>query len=290
MIMLASDDTTMVALSSVFFFVGTVVIILMAWRPAAQWIRAQEELYDRVLRKQLLLDVPPRLATVLAFVLMATMGGLGYLIVRSFVGALLGAVLAVFVPSMVLRHLRLRRLNKLEDQLVGAIQSLASGVRAGLNLIQAMDLVAKDGPDPVRQEFGHLLREYEFGLSLEDAMANAAYRIGSSDYRLLFQALLTHRERGGDLGETLDRIADSIREIQRLENRVETLTAQGRATARALGVFPIIILGLMYVLGIGREAVVDLFREPAGLGLLAVIAGLNLIGFLWIRKIVSVDL
>jgi tight adherence protein B len=288
--MLASEDASMVVLSSLFFFGSTTAIVFMAWRPVAQWLTIQEAQYDRVLRKQLLLDVPPRLATVLGFVLMGTMGVLGYLIVKSLIGSLLGVLLAVFFPAFILRYLRLRRLDKLEDQLVGAIQSLASGVRAGLNLIQAMDLVAKDGPDPVRQEFGHLLREYEFGMSLEDAMDNAIYRIGSSDYRLLFTALLTHRERGGDLGETLDRIADSIREIQRLENRVETLTAQGRATARALGMFPIIILGAMYMLGIGRQAVVDLFHEPAGLGLLAIIAGLNLIGFLWIKKIVSVDL
>jgi tight adherence protein B len=215
---------------------------------------------------------------------------LGYLIVKSIVGAILGGVLALFIPAAILQLLRTRRIRRLEDQLVGTIQSLASGVRAGLNLIQAMELVSRDGPDPARQEFGHMLREYEFGVSLEDAMSNAANRIGSSDYRLLFSALLTHRERGGDLGETLDRIADSIREIQRLEDRVETLTAQGRATATALGVFPIIILLMMYFLGIGREAVKELFQEPAGLGLLAVIAGLNLIGFLWIRKIVSVDL
>jgi tight adherence protein B len=288
--MLGSDYTSTVLISSVFFFVATTAAVFLAWRPVAQWLGIQEAQYDLVLRKQLLLDIPPRLATVLSIVLIVLVGLLGYLIVKSIVGAILGGVLALFIPAAILQLLRTRRIRRLEDQLVGTIQSLASGVRAGLNLIQAMELVSRDGPDPARQEFGHMLREYEFGVSLEDAMSNAANRIGSSDYRLLFSALLTHRERGGDLGETLDRIADSIREIQRLEDRVETLTAQGRATATALGVFPIIILLMMYFLGIGREAVKELFQEPAGLGLLAVIAGLNLIGFLWIRKIVSVDL
>jgi tight adherence protein B len=134
-----------------------------------------------------------------------------------------------------------------------------------------------------------MLREYEYGIPLDEAMDNASVRIGSGDFRLLFAALHTHRERGGDLGETLDRIAESIREIQRLENQVETLTAEGRATARWLGAMPIVVLGILYFI-VSPEGVRSLFTDDFGKMLLLIMAILNVAGFLWIRKIMAIDI
>ena len=191
-------------------------------------------------------------------------------------------------PWMILKLLRQKRLRQLEEQLVLGIQSLASGVRAGLNLVQAMELIARDSPNPIRQEFAHLLREYEYGIPLDAAMSSSASRIGSGDYRLLFSALITHRQRGGDLGETLDRIAKSIREIQRLQKRIETLTAQGRATARWLGAMPLAIGGLIYL--IDDSAITNMFYDNRGIAVIIAVVILNIIGFLWIRKIMAIDI
>ena len=180
-------------------------------------------------------------------------------------------------------------MRELEDQLVDGIQTLSSGVRAGLNLIQAMQLLGDSGVRPISDEFAHLIREYEHGVPVERAMHNTVARIESSNYRLLFSALLTHRERGGDLGETLDRIADSIREIHRLEKRIETLTAPGRAAARWMGVMPAVILAIVYFF-IDDEGVRMLWTEDWGKVILAAIIFLNVIGFLWIRRIVAIDI
>ena len=212
-----------------------------------------------------------------------------YAMLGGMLAAIGGLFAGAFAPHALLRLLHRRRLRRLESQLVSGIQTLASGVRAGLNLVQAMELIARSGAVPLRQEFAHLLREYEFGTPLEEAMSNAAERIGSPDFRLLFAALRTHRQRGGDLGETLDRIAESIREIQRLENRVKTLTAQGRATARWLGAMPAAVVVIYYFL-VDSNAIRMLFVEDLGKLVLAAIVVLNIAGFLWIRKIVAVDI
>jgi tight adherence protein B len=227
--------------------------------------------------------------TVLSALAMAVLAVLGYLATFSMMGALLGIAIGAASPRLILWWLRKRRLEKLEDQLVTGIQTLASGVRAGLNLVQSMQLLARDGPPPLRQEIAHLLREYEYGIPLEEAMENAAVRIGSGDYRLLFAALQTHRERGGDLGETLDDIGNSIREIQRLENRVKTLTAEGRVTARWLGLMPVVVMAVIFFF-VSPEGVRALFLDPLGKFIILIIIALNLAGFLWIRKIVNVDI
>jgi len=280
--------STLLIISSV-LFVGTFAAALLGLRPLKQFILEREALYDKVLRGSLLLDVRPRSVTVLNAFLVAVLGAIGYLATESLLGMAMLGFLGIFAPKAVLKILRQRRLAKLEDQLVAGIQTLASGVRAGLNLVQSMELVARDGPIPLRQEFGHLLREYEFGLPLEEAMHHAAARIGSGDFRLLFAALHTHRERGGDLGETLDRIAEPIREIQRLENRVKTLTAQGRATARWLGAMPAIVLLIIYFL-VNAEDVKNLFIDDLGKLILLGIIVLNVLGFMWIRKIMAIDI
>ena len=275
-------------LFNVLIFAAVFGAVMIGARPLRQLVRRQEEYYESVLRDKLLIDVNPRSATVLTGIGIVVLGLIGYAVTRSDVGAIGGLAVGFVLPYAVLYYLRRKRLRRLEDQLVSGIQTISSSVRAGLNLVQAMEMVARDGPVPLRQEFTHLLREYEFGVPLDEAMANAAGRIGSSDFRLLFSALQTHRERGGDLGETLDRISASIREIQRLEKRVETLTAQGRTSARWLGAMPAAVLLILYF--INSESVLSLFRDDLGKAILMVIVGLNVVGFLWIRKIVAIDI
>ena len=275
-------------LGSSVILILTAAAVLVGFRPLGAIIRHREAEYDLIFRRALLLDISPRVITVGTGMVMLVLGFMGYVATESVVAVLVGLALGVFLPHAMVRYLRRRRLRKLEDQLVPGIQTLASGVRAGLNLAQSMALVARDGPSPLRQEFRHLMREYEYGISLDEAMRNAADRIGSSDFRLLFAALQTHRERGGDLGETLDRIAASIREIQRLEKQVQTLTAQGRATARWLGAMPVAIMIILYF--IDSEGVRNLFIQPMGKLIIVTIVVLNVLGFLWIRKTIAIDI
>ena len=288
--MLAYDAGTDVLLQALTGVVILAAVVLggMAWAgPLARHVRRNEEMYDRVLRRQLLMNVSPRTVTLLAAAGVVFLGAMGWGVSSSFLGGLLGAAAGAPLPALVIKLLRRRRLYKLEEQLVDSIQTLTSAVRAGLNLIQAMDLLARNDVKPVSEEFGHLVREYEHGVSLEQAMQSAAARIGSSNYRLLFSALQTHRERGGDLSETLDRIADSIREIHRLEKRIESLTAPGRTAARWMGAMPLVILLILWA--IDSYGVSLLFNDPKGRTVLLVVLLLNALGFLWIRKIVTID-
>jgi len=243
---------------------------------------------DRILNQQLLYNIHPRvvlLGTVTAILLL---GLLGLAFSGSFLGFFIGVAIGCFLPWVVLRHLEQKRKQRLDMQLVDGIMTLASGVRAGLNLVQAMELLVTNSAGPIKQEFAQLLREYQLGLDLNQCMRNAANRIGSSHYRLLFTAIEMHRLRGGDTGESLDRIAESIREIQRLEGKLDALTAQGRTQASMMAAAPAAILAIYYL--IDPKAVTMLFVEPMGRLMLLAAAVLIVIGFLWIRRIMSVDI
>ncbi|MCP4374584.1 MAG: hypothetical protein GY794_00170 [bacterium] len=275
--------------ASVAIMAATATAVRIGARPLGQLILRRERHYSQVIGGSLLMAIKPRTVTVITTILMFLIALIAYMITSSLIGAFVGLIMGLMLPTVFIKHLREKRLKKLNDQLVPGIQTLSSGVRAGLNLVQALELVASDGPSPLRQEFAHMVREYEYGVGLEAAMANAAERIGSGDFGLLFAALLTHRERGGNLGETLDKICEAIREIQRLEHRVDSLTAQGRATARFLGAMPVVVLAIVYFI-VDPKGVERMFITTPGKLIIAAIVVLNILGFLWIRKIMDIDI
>lgn len=273
---------------SLLLFVSVVMLVRFGWPVLRQVLAHQERVYDGVLNHDLLLEIEPRLAVALwAGIIVASSVIVGY-VVGGVLWFVIGALLGMMIPNAAIRYLAEQRRTRLNDQLVSGVTTLASAVRAGLNLVQAMELLARNSVGPIRQEFAQLLREYQMGLDLNRAMQNAANRIGLSNYRLLFTALEMHRIRGGDTGESLDRIAESVREIQRLEGKLDAMTSQGRMQARFMIVILIFIVGMLY--GIEPDNFALFFTEQIGRVVLVLIAALLVTAFVWIRRIMEVDI
>lgn len=283
----ASDYFMLQVICSLMMLSGIVLMVRYGFTPGKAWIDKQQLHYDRVLCRQLLLDVDPRTAV------WSHIGGVAFVLVLGvyLTGALIGTVLAAvaaLVPYFIIRHLEAKRRFRLEVQLVDGLSSMASGVRAGLNLVQSMQLLVQNQNGPIEQEFGQILREYEMGMDLNQAMRQASDRIGSQLYRLTFTAIEMHRLRGGDSGESMDRIAESIREIQRLEGKLDAITAQGRVQANMMAIMAVVIIVMMLI--IFPEDTKMLFTEPQGRIILVFASGLIAAGYFWIKKIMQVDI
>lgn len=273
---------------SVTTFFAVLIFVAFCLPVVRAWYRDQVEMYDRVLVQQLLMEIDPRVAVALMIMGVLLCAAIGYLIGASLILALIGAGIGAAAPQLVIKHLAQKRYERLERQLVDGITTLSSGVRAGLTLVQAVELLVKNSVAPIKQEFGQMLREYQMGLDLNHAMRNTAARIGSPHYRLLFTAIEMHRLRGGDTGESLDRISESIRELQRLEGKLESLTAAGRKQAMLMSIMPIGLLGLLYL--INPEDVSLLFTDPVGRVFMLFAVGLIALGIYWIRRIMDVEM
>ncbi len=268
-------------------FSAVFIMVNYGWTTIRAWLVGQEYYYDRVLNQQLLMNVNPRLVLVSVI--------LGVIFI-AFIGYLLGGIVFLvpfgiagfLAPWLVIRHMDQKRKEKLDLQLVDGIVTVASGVRAGLTLVQAMELLVQNHSGPIKQEFAQLLREYQMGLDLNQAMRNTSNRVGLSNYRLVFTAIEMHRIRGGNSGESLDRIAESIREIQRLEGKLDAITAQGRMQATFIALSPMALLAVFYL--IDPAAVRSLFAEPMGRVILLICTMMVLAGWMWIRKIMAVDI
>lgn len=282
------QDQIVLILSLFVTFAATYFFVRYGWTALTVTLIRLDRWYDRVLNQQLLLEVQSNMAVGLTILGMVGAGMIGYLLLGNVLAIVFFAGLAAALPLLVVNHLESKRNSKLEEQLVDGITTLSSGVRAGLNIVQSFELLVTNSVGPIKQEFSQLLREYSMGLDLNHAMRNTANRVGLSSYRLLFTALEMHRKRGGQAAETLDRIADSIRDIQRLEGKLDALTAQGRYQAWGMAVMPIVILGILYL--IDPESTALLFVTNGGRFLLLLITLLIFGGWYWIRRIMRVDI
>jgi tight adherence protein B len=182
---------------------------------------------------------------------------------------------------------RARRRRRIEQQALGAMQLLASGLRAGYSVPQAVTLLARQSPEPTASEFAVVAQEISVGVGLADAMAHMAERTANPDYELVTIIVRVQHEVGGNLAQILDSVSETLRERLELRRQVEALTAQQRLSSIVLTVLPFALLMLLFVMD--RQFVMPLFTEPMGRILLAIAGVMVLIGWSFMRQIGRVE-
>ena len=222
-------------------------------------------------------------APVLGFIAFVVMGFAGNWIV----GLILGFVVFRVADSLSAVELR-KRHAKFDEQLVDALAGLANSTKAGMSLPQAVEQVAKDMPPPVSQEFGDIMREYRTGKPIEQALDDARERIQSRNFDLSVRAFRIGMEQGGNVAQVFEKIAEAIREMWRLQEHVRTVTTEGRSSARFMTLMPAVFLVLLYIMD--PQGVQLLFTTTVGLILLTVVLIINLLGHVWIKRILDVDI
>jgi len=199
------------------------------------------------------------------------------------------ATLLICLPWYVIRRIAEKRREQIEDQLADAMVGLAGATKAGLSLAQSLDILAQQSPRPICQEFQQIVGAYELGNPLERCLVEAKQRLRSENFALFAAAMQASRESGGRLNETVERIARSVRELQRLERKVTAETAQARASAVYMAIAPAVVL-LMYYFLIDPESTALLFTRFWGQVILSVALALNVVAFLWARAIMNPDI
>lgn len=200
----------------------------------------------------------------------------------------LAAVVTIIIARGFLKLMRKRRLERFNDQLEEALMSMSNSLRAGFSIMQAIEMVIKQRRKPISIEFKLMVQQTKLGVNFDEALSNAARRIGSEDFLLTVSAIRTARTTGGDLTGVFDRLAVMIRERRRIQRRIQTLTAQGRLQGLVLGLLPMLLLFVLYVME--PEMVRGFFGNPLGIVLFLFVIGLEACGYLVIRKIVSIDI
>jgi tight adherence protein B len=191
------------------------------------------------------------------------------------------------VPVQLLLALKRRRLRRFNVQLGDTLISMSNALKAGFSITQAIETVVKDGENPIAQEFDLFLQQTRVGVNFSDAITNLEKRVGSEDLTLVVQAVETARRTGGNLTEIFEKISHTIRERQRIENRIRTLTAQGRLQGIVVGIMPLIIAVALLIVDPGL--MLPFIHSTVGISVFVLVGLLILAGALVIRKIVNID-
>ncbi|HKT73555.1 MAG TPA: type II secretion system F family protein [Steroidobacteraceae bacterium] len=220
---------------------------------------------------------------------------IGVLVVPAFLWFLTGnpvlalgsAIVIIFAPRIVLTLINKRRRLKIVAQLPDSLLMLASSLRAGTSLQIALDVAIRETPAPLSQELGVVVREQRLGLALEDALDTLAARLRMEEVDLVVAAMTIARDVGGNLAETLDQLAATLRAKATMEGKIRALTSQGKLQGLIVGLLPVFLM--MVLSHMQHDAMAPLFNTWMGWGALAVITVLEVIGFVVIRKIVTID-
>lgn len=207
---------------------------------------------------------------------------------NNLVFAVLISALLAAGPWYILRRMAERRRQKIEDQLANAMVSLSSAVKAGLSLPQALEMLATECPRPINAEFRQLVAEYKLGKPLDRTLIEAKERLRSESFTVFAAAMLASHESGGRLNETVERIARSVLEQQRVQRKVISETAQARKSAVYMAMVPAFILVVYYFVDpVNTEM---LFKKPIGQILLGIAVTLNIAAYFWARAILNPDI
>lgn len=204
-------------------------------------------------------------------------------------GFILGAVVTYGgwqLPKILVDYLFERRCALFVDQMVDGLTIMANGVRSGLGITESMERVAENMPNPIRQEFNLALSQNKLGLSVEEALVGLGNRIPMPDVIMLVTAINILKETGGNMGETFSTMVETIRERQKINKKIEALTAQGVTQGIIITLVPFILMVVFLVIDPGF--IKPLFTTTLGIILLVVMLFLQLIGGLMIRKIVRI--
>jgi len=206
---------------------------------------------------------------------------------RAALVSLVALVVGFWLPNLYVRFKANRRIRALESQLPGAIDHLTRAVRAGHPFSAGLKMLAEESDEPIASEFRAVFEEQRFGLPFEEALLGFGDRVDLPDVRILITAILVQKEVGGNLAEILEKVAGTMRARFTIRRQVRVFTVQGRMSGYILAALPLVVGG--FILLINRDYMEPLFTHPVGKWALGLALVLQLIGFLWIRKIVNVE-
>jgi tight adherence protein B len=202
-------------------------------------------------------------------------------------GPLAGTILAALgspLPVLYVRFKQQVRKNRLLAQLPDAFDLMARVIRAGQTMSQAQLTVADEFDQPIAAEFSYCYEQQNLGLSPELSLRDLARRTDLIEIKIFVLAILVQQQTGGNLAEMLEKLAIVVRERFRMLGKIRALTAEGRFQAAVLLALPPAMF--LIILLLNRQYGQILLDRP---GLLAGVFVSELIGALWIRKIVNFD-
>jgi tight adherence protein B len=225
---------------------------------------------------------------ILACVFLAVVAfGVTLFLTSSRIAAAAAGGVASVLPLFFVRRKAAKRMALFEEQFPEAIDLMARAMRAGHALPTALQMVGDEIQDPIGAEFKLLFDQQNYGMSLPDALRAFAERLPLLDARFFVTAVLTQREMGGNLSEVLDNLAAVIRERFKVKRQVKVISAHGRITGVVLACLPPSVAAVLFI--ISPDHIRILIEDPLGVYMVALGITLQLVGVVWIKRVINIE-
>jgi len=212
---------------------------------------------------------------------------LGPLIFGSALAGVVTAFVSLLLPQAYVRSAQSRRTQAFNEQLPGALSSLANALRGGYGLVQSLSLVAGEVSPPMSTELQRVVTEVGYGLPYDTAFQSMLRRNPGSDLSLVVTAIEIHLEMGGNLSQILDNISEIIRDRVRIQGQIRAFTAQQRFSALVLTCMPFGLGAMIYM--VNRSYLSQLWTTTIGLLMLGLAMTMLCIGAYMLTKISKID-
>jgi tight adherence protein B len=213
-------------------------------------------------------------------------GLVGILVDLDLIAVLGICVVGFAVPPVMVQRSKTKQQQLFNRQLGESLTIMSNCMRSGYSFQQAMHSISKEMQPPVSTEFGRVVREINYGATLEQALDHMAQRVSSKDLDLLISAVITSARVGANLSEILDTISETVRDRIRLREEVRVLSAQGRMSGLIIGLLPVVIILILMILN--PDYLTNFVQHWLGKTLLVVSVCLEIIGFFVIRRMVDI--
>lgn len=212
---------------------------------------------------------------------------LAWALTTSLFFGVLGGVAGFFGPVLALTNSEQRRQNAFMAQLPGTLQLLSGTLKAGYGTLQGIDTIVKETEAPMSTEFQRVLTEARLGLPLEDSLDAMAERIDNDDFRWVVVAMNIQRQVGGNLAALLETVSETLRGREAVRRQIQVLSAEGRLSAIILIALPFVLMG--YMLLVSPDYLGQLVESAVGLLMVGGAATLMLLGIVWMRRLIKID-
>lgn len=201
---------------------------------------------------------------------------------------LMAAGAAYALPLLYYKNKVKKRNLAFKSRLLDVVLGLNNGMRSGVALPQALEVVGRDIGGVMQEEISMTLYEYRLGVDLTEALVRLEKRMPDDNLKLFVTAVGISQQTGGSLSDILDKIIDTIRQRSIIEDKINTLTAQGKFESIIMACAPLMAFVILYLLD--RQLMLPLVTTVLGWAAICVVLILETIGYLFIKKIVTVEI
>ncbi|MCR6670269.1 type II secretion system F family protein [Devosia ginsengisoli] len=194
---------------------------------------------------------------------------------------------AYLLPRIYVGQKRKKYQDRFLDELPNAVEAVVRGVKTGLPLNDSIRVVAKDAKEPVKSEFGRVLDQQAFGLSMTEAVTVLLDRVPLPEVNFFVVVITVQQQAGGNLSEALGNLAKVLRNRKKMKMKIKAMSSEAKASAGIIGSLPFVVGTLVSV--VSPTYLVPLFTTSLGHIWLGVGAVMLALGIFIMNRMIQFD-